>query len=153
MQAVKQLSVPLVNHPGRLAAVLTALNKDKVMIRAFTVMATGGRGTLRVVPDEPAAATRCLEMLNVKFELADVLLVDVPSRSGGLPRICQRLAGEHLSIDNAYGSMANGRAKSAALAVIKVNDLAKAHRVLSEPASAGDARPRKRPRRRPTPAR
>ena len=45
----------------------------------------------------------------------------------------ERLAAEHLNIDCAYCSLNGGKkAKGAALAVIKVNDLAKAQRVLSE---------------------
>ncbi len=34
MQTAKQLSVTLANKPGRLAALLTALTKDKVTYRA-----------------------------------------------------------------------------------------------------------------------
>ena len=54
MQAAKQLSVSLVNKPGRLADVLTALNKEKVNLRALVVMDCGERGTVRFVPDDVA---------------------------------------------------------------------------------------------------
>ena len=46
MQTAKQLSVSLVNKPGRLAAMLAALNKGKVALKALVVMDSGDRGTV-----------------------------------------------------------------------------------------------------------
>jgi hypothetical protein len=136
MQTAKQLSVMLTNKPGRLADMLGALNKEKVNFLALTVMDRGDRGTVRFVPDDFAAAVKILEKINVRFEPSDVLLVDVPNQSGVLRKIFERLAAEHLNIDYAYCSInsgGNGRgAKGGGVAVIKVNDLAKAQRVLAE---------------------
>lgn len=136
MQTAKQFSVSLVNKPGRLADVLTALGKGKVGVRALAVMDSGERGTVRFVPDDPTAAAAVLEAISVRFDVADVLLVDIPSQPGGFRKICERLAAEHLNIDYAYRSDAAGKAKGSALAVIRVNDLAKAQRVLSEGGTA-----------------
>jgi hypothetical protein len=150
MQTAKQLSVSLVNKPGRLAAMLAALNKGKVGLRALVVMDTGAQGTIRFVPDDFDAAKRVLESLNVQAEASNVLLVEVPSQPGAFRNICERLAGEHLNIDYAYSSFVGG-AKGGALAVVKVNNLVKAQRVLEE---NGEARPRKKlPMRRPVRAR
>jgi hypothetical protein len=141
MQTAKQLSVSLVNKPGRLAAMLAALNKEKVNFRALAVMDSGTRGTVRFVPDDVAAASQVLEKGNIRFDPADVLLVEVPSQPGAFRKICERLAAEHLNIDYAYCSFSAGRgAKSGVLAVIKVNDLAKAQRVLSENGSTSRRR-------------
>ena len=60
MQTAKQLSVRLVNKPGRLADMLGALAKEKVSFRALTVMDSGERGTVRFVPDELETATAVL---------------------------------------------------------------------------------------------
>ena len=153
MELVKQFSVSLVNKPGRVAAVLTALNKEKLVLRAFVVMAIGGRGILRMVPDDPQRAAEALVAINVKFDATSVLMVDVPSHSGGLPKICQRLAGEHLNIDYVYGSQHSGGNRGGALEVVKVNDLAKAQRVLNDSSASSGLRANKQPRRRPTHAR
>lgn len=148
MQTAKQLSVSLVNKPGRLATLLAALGKEKVNFRALAVMDSGERGTIRFVPDELTTATEVLTKANVRFDVAEVLLVEVPTQPGGFRKICERLAGEHLNIDYAYCSFATeGRAKGGSLAVIKVNDLAKAQRVLSENGSTTSRR--KQPGRRP----
>ncbi len=150
MQTTKQFSVQLVNKPGRLSAVLAALNKDKVGTRAFCVMDSGARATLRFIPSDPQRAAKALEAASISFDVADVLLVEALSQSGGLPKICQRLAEEHLNIDYCYGSLnAPVGARKGNLAVIKVNDLAKAQRVLGEPAGAANAKPKKRTIRRP----
>ncbi len=154
MQTAKQFSVQLANKPGRFSNLLTALTKEKVGTRAFSVMDTGRRSTVRFVPDDPALARTALDSLNISFDVADVLLVEVPNQPGGLRKICQRLADEHLNIDYAYGSIsASPRAKSDNLAVIKVNDLAKAQRVLGVAAATNGARPKRRPGRRPVHAR
>jgi hypothetical protein len=151
MQTANQLSVTLVNKPGRLAALLAALSKGKVSLQALAVMDSGERGTLRFVPDDAAAAAEVLDRANLRFEASDVLLVEVPSQSGAFRRICERLAAEHLNIDYAYCSFNSGGGnKGGVLAVFKVNDLAKAQRVLSEGNSTSR---RARPGRRPVHAR
>jgi hypothetical protein len=151
MQTAKQLSVSLVNKPGRLADMLAALAKEKVNFRALSVMDSGERGTVRFVPTDFADAVAILEKINVRFEAADVLLADVPSQAGAFRHICERLAAEHLNIDYAYCAFGPGtKGKSGVLAVIKVNDLVKAQRVLSE---NGATSHRKLPGRRPVHAR
>jgi len=149
MQTAKQLSVSLVNKPGRLAAMLAALNKGKVNFRALVVMDSGDRGKVRFVPDQDqfAAATQVLDKLNIRYEAADVLLVEVPNQPGAFRKICERLAAEHLNIDYAYASFAERGAKGGGLAVIKVNNLAKAQQVLGE--NGAPATRRRLPVRRP----
>ncbi len=146
MQTAKQLSVSLVNKPGRLADMLTALSKGKVNFRALAVMDSGERGTVRLVPDDFQAAASVLEKINIRYDAADVLLVEVASQSGGFRRICERLAAEHLNIDYAYCSFdTGGKLKGSVLAVIRVNDLAKAQRILSENGTARKKMPFRRP--------
>lgn len=153
MPLAKQISVGLVNKPGRLAAVLDALSAEKVNIQALAVMDAGDRSRLRFISDDAGAAAKALEALNIRAETAEVLLVEVANQPGAFAKICQRLAAEHLNIDYAYCSTnANRRAKGGALAVIKVNNLPKAQRVLSEP-PATNHRAKPRPLRRPVHAR
>lgn len=146
MQTAKQLSVSLVNKPGRLAALLGSLNKEKVSFRALAVMDSGERGRLRFVPDDWVAANKVLDKLNLRAEATDVLLVEIPNQPGGFRKICERLAAEHLNIDYAYSSLSSeGKAKGGVLAVIKVNDLSKAQRVLTENGATNRRKPGRRP--------
>ena len=133
MQTAKQLSVSLVNKPGRLADMLTALGRSKVNFRALSVMDSGERGSVRFVPDDFNAAVFVLDQSNIRYDATDVLLVEIPNKAGGFRKICEKLAAEHLNIDYAYCSLGGGgKLAGGVLAVVKVNDLAKAQRVLSE---------------------
>lgn len=147
MQTAKQLSVSLVNKPGRLADMLTALAKEKVNFRALSVMDSGKRGTVRFVPEDLNSALGLLDKMNIRYESTEVLLAEISNQPGGFRKICERLATEHLNIDYAYCSFnSDKKAKGGVLAVIKVNDLAKARRLLSENGTNGRRRP---PMRRP----
>jgi hypothetical protein len=147
MQTAKQLSVSLVNKPGRLASMLAAMTKEKVGYRALTVTDSGTRGMVRLVPEDFSAAAKALEQNNIRYDVADVLLVEVPNQSGAFAKICERLAAEHLNIDYAYCSFNTGKlakgVKTGVVAVIKVNDLAKAQRALGTNGTT-TARPAKR---------
>jgi hypothetical protein len=146
MQTAKQLSVSLVNKPGRLADMLAALNREKVDFKALAVMDSGERGSIRFVPDNFEAAVSVLEKMNVRFDATDVLLVEMPGQPGGFRNICEKLAAEHLNIDYAYCSFnGGGKLKGGVSAVIKVNDLAKAQRRLSENGTARKKMPFRRP--------
>ena len=150
MQTAKQLSVRLVNKPGRLADMLAGLAKEKVSFRALSVMDSGARGTVRFVPDDAKAAGKVLSEMNIPFEAADVLLAEVANQQGAFRRICERLAAEHLNIDYAYCSFGpDAKGKSGVVAVVKVNDLGKAQRVLSN----GSTSKRRLPVRKPSAAR
>ncbi|MCS7238408.1 MAG: hypothetical protein NZ899_09065 [Thermoguttaceae bacterium] len=151
MRTAKQLSVSLVNKPGRLASMLNALAKKKVKFLALCVMDSGNRGTVRFIPDNLEAACQVLQEMNVPFEQSDVLVVEVAAQPGAFRRVCERLAAEHLNIDYAYCSFGGEMGtKSGGLAVIRVNDLAKAQKVLSDNGQAARRRAQlpvvKRPR-------
>ena len=155
MQTSKQLSVTLVNKPGRLVDMLAALSKEKVILRALAVMDSGERGTVRFVPDDVNAAIKVLEKLSVRYEATDVLLIEVPNQTGAFRKICEKLAADHLNIDYAYCSFqSGGGTRPGVLAVVRVNDLVKAQRALSVNGTTTAAtRVQRRPVRRPVHAR
>jgi hypothetical protein len=146
MQTAKQFSVSLVNKPGRLADLLAALHKGKVGLKALALMDSFERKLARFVPEDASRAATILDKISVAYETTDVLVVEVPSQSGGFGKVCERLATEHLSIDYAYCSF-NGvhKAKGGGFAVVKVNDLAKARRALTESSTTRRRVPIRRP--------
>jgi len=88
----------------------------------------------------------------VRDDVADVLLVDVPKQAGAFRNLCERLAAEHLNIDYAYSSSAGqSGSQGGGLAVVKVNNPAKAQKVLGENNNA--RRKKAQPGRRPAHAR
>ncbi len=133
METAKQLSVSLVNKPGRLASMLNSLHKEKVGFRALVVMDSGDRGKIRFVPDNYETAVKVLKQNNISYETTNILLVEIPPQPGAFRNICERLAESHLNIDYAYCSFPQpGKARGGVMAVFKVNNLAKAQRVLQE---------------------
>jgi hypothetical protein len=114
-------------------------------------MDSGDRGTLRFVPEDCEHAVDSLQKMNVRFDAAEVLLVEVPRQPGAFRNICEKLAADHLNIDYAYCSFSLRGTKGGVLAVIRVNDLAKAQRILSE--NGATTKLRRSPGRRPVYAR
>ena len=150
MTVEKQISVFLVNKPGRLASVCSALAKQKINLLALTVMDAKEHSVLRLVCDDVAGTRRVLRELGASFAETDVLLVEMNHRPGELARICQTLAEEHINIDYAYCSAGTPNGK--ALGVFRVSSIARAMRLLS--AGRGATRKKAAPvRRRPGPKR
>jgi len=152
MQTAKQLSVFLVNKPGRLAAMMTAMSKEKVNFRALSVMDSGDRGTIRFVPEDLEMATKVLQSLNVPYDAADVLMIEVPSQTGAFRNICEKLAAEHLNIDYAYCSLPLARHQDGSFCGGEGQRFGEGQRVLGETGSTVSRTPR-RPGRRPAYAR
>lgn len=146
METAKQLSVRLLNKPGRLADMLAALAKDKVTIRGMTVMDSNEHGVVRFVPEDAQTAIAALEKSNIRCDAAEVLLVELPTQSGSFRKMCERLAAEHLNIDYAYCAFEAIHGRAGMLAVVRVNNLAKAQRVLSETGTPSKSRLMMRPR-------
>lgn len=145
MRVTKQFSVSLVNKPGRLADMLAALGKAKIGFQALSVMDSSERGCVRFVTESTEAAKHVLEEMNLRYEMTDVLLVDVLPQPGSFRKICERLAAEHLNIDYAYSSFESAGKVKGGVAVIRVNDLSKAQRLLSENGVGRKRMPFRRP--------
>ena len=79
----------LVNKPGRLAAMMTALGKEKVEFLALSVMDSGERGCVRFVPDNMDATMELLQGMNVHYDVADVSLVEIPSQTAHFARFAR----------------------------------------------------------------
>jgi len=128
MRVEPQFSIFLINKPGVLAAVTTALAKAKVNIVALALMDSGEHGALRIVVDEPDAARRILGRTHDRWTEADVLVLELKNEPGAFAAISQRLADEHINISYAYCTSGAGGGRTTA--VFKVADLKKAEKVV-----------------------
>lgn len=111
MEFVPELTARLENKPGRLAKVCAALAREKVNIRALSVMDTDERSVLRMVVDQLEPTRQVLTSLGVEYEVRDVLAVEMDNRPGALTKVLEKLAEEHINIEYAYvsGATAPGR--------------------------------------------
>jgi len=106
MEFVHEVTAYLENKPGRLAKICSALAHEKIDVRALSVMDTADRSVLRLVTNDLEPTKRVLTSLGTKFEVGEVLSVQMDNRPGALARVLERLAEEHINIEYAYVSTA-----------------------------------------------
>jgi len=140
MRVETQFSIFLVNKPGVLAQVTTALAREKVNVIALTLVDSSEHGVLRVVCEDAPRARQALGHSQDRFTETEVLAVDMTNEPGAFARAAERLASAHINISYAYctGGAPGGRTT----AIFKVADLNKAVRVLSPARQAVKDRPR-----------
>lgn len=133
MEFVPELTARLENKPGRLAKICAALAKEKVNIRALSVMDTDERSVLRLVVDQVDPTRQVLTSLGAEYTLCEVLAVELENRPGALTKILERLADEHINIEYAYVSGASAPGRS--LGIFHTSNPKRAIQVLTDAAS------------------
>lgn len=130
MQVQKQFSVFMINKPGVLAQVLGRLADAKINIIAMTMMDSMEHGVMRVVTADPGKTKVVLARLNMPCSETEVLCVTLSNRPGALAEIAEKLTRQHINI--AYAYCTAGARGGKTTGVLKVADVKKAVRVLSE---------------------
>lgn len=138
MEFVTELTAHLENKPGRLAKVCAALAKEKINIRALSVMDTDERSVLRLVVDQLDPARRALTGVGVEHEIRDVLAVELDNHPGALTKVLEHLAEEHINIEYAYVSGASAPGRS--LGIFHTSNPKRALQVLTDTPSNGAVR-------------
>lgn len=131
MRTETEFSIFLINRPGILAGVTSALARAKVNIIALTLSDSGEHGVLRVIADNPAVARDVLGKAHDRWAESEVLVLELENRPGAFASVAQKLADDHINISYAYctGGARGGRTT----AVFKVSDLIHASHVLGGP--------------------
>src|SRR3954469_17037496 len=131
VRTIPQFSVFLVNKPGVLAQVTTALASEKVNLVAVTLVDSQEHGVLRIVAEKADEARAVLTKLNLPMTETEVLCVDLPNRPGALADVATLLGQNHININYAY--VTSGAPGGRTTGVFKVADQAKALHVLKKP--------------------
>ena len=127
---VTQLSVHMENRPGALAELTGDLVDAGVNIQAISVPDTGEFGTVRVLTDNVTQAREALEEAGHAHAAVDVLVVELPHRPGVLMEMARILADNNLTIRYAYATNSDGAASG--LCILRVDDLQKAKKILTQ---------------------
>ncbi len=136
MRVETQFSIFLVNKPGVLAQVTSALAKAKVNMIAMTLVDSSEHGVLRIVcTDEAGKVRRVLGRAHDQFTETEVLALDISNKPGVFAAVADKLAAEHININYAYCT--GGARGGKTTAIFKVADLNKALRVLKPVRGAG----------------
>lgn len=130
MAEIKQISLFVENRPGRMAKVAKTLSDAGVNIRALTIAEAGDFGVIRMVLDDPEKGYKVLKESAFTVSMTDVLVVEMKDTPGGLYEIVNTLGQSTVNVDYAY-AFVTAKAEKAML-ILRVDDIAKARKVLSE---------------------
>ena len=130
MEFVHEITAFLENKPGRLAKICSELAREKVNIRAMSVMEESERSVLRLVTDQVETTRKVLNSLGTEFKQAEALAVDIENKPGALARVLERLAEEHINVNYAYAS--GGGASGRSPAIFHTSNLKRSQQVLSD---------------------
>jgi len=130
MYIATQFSIFMVNKPGVLAQVLGEFARAKINIIAITMMDSVEHGVMRVIFASPKGAKEVLSKLNMPYNEAEVLCVNLANKAGALAAVAERLAKNHINISYAYCTA--GAKGGRTTGVLKVANVKKAMRVLQQ---------------------
>ena len=126
---VEQISVFMENQPGRLVAVLEALEKAQISIRALSISESGEFGIVRMILPHAEKSQESLRQAGFTTRVDTILNYTMPDVPGGLlNNVVKPLfnAGVNLKYFYAYSDPSTNRA----MVVLKPDDLEKAEDVL-----------------------
>jgi len=131
VRIVEQLAIFIANKPGTLAEVCDALAEDKINIYGLTVSDTVDHAVVRMVVSDTRRAIALLEAHGTLVIENDVLMVENDNRPGGLSRIARELSAGKINIEYAY--LASMPKAKKGLLILRVGDVKKALKILSDP--------------------
>lgn len=129
MKKIEQVSIFLENQPGRLVAVLRALEKAGVNIRALSISDTADFGIARMVLTDAKKGIEAVRQSGFTARLDWILSAEIPDIPGGLLKaVAEPLANVGVNLKYFYAYIEPGTDK--AMAVLKPDDMEKAEKVL-----------------------
>ncbi|HHU92925.1 MAG TPA: ACT domain-containing protein [Halanaerobiaceae bacterium] len=126
---IKQISIFLENKSGRLAEVLNILGKNNIDLIAISISDTTDFGILRLIVNKPEETEKVLQESGCTVNSTEVLAVSVEDKPGSLAEVLAVLARESIDIEYLY---AVGKDTRGAVVIVRVNDLDRAIKILTE---------------------
>jgi len=126
---VEQISVFVENHPGRLVAILEALEEAQINIRALSISESGEFGIVRMILPHAEKSQESLREAGFTTRIDTILSYSMPDVSGGLLNNVVRPlsdSGVNLKYFYAYTDPATDQA----MVVLKPDDLDRAEEIL-----------------------
>jgi len=131
VRIVEQLAVFIANKPGTLAEMCDALAEEKVNIYGLTISDTVDHAVVRLVVSDTSRALAVLEARGTLVIENEVIMIENDNRPGGLSRIADALSASKINIEYAY--LASMPSAKKGLLILRVSDVKKALKVLSDP--------------------
>ena len=127
---IKQVSVFVENESGRLEAILEALQREKISIRALSVSDTAEFGIARMILDNPDEGLKALRQAGFTTRIDWMLSAQIPDVPGGLLNsVAKPMAKAGINIKYFYAFIGQG-GENKAMVVFKPDDIEKAEEIL-----------------------
>ena len=137
MPTVKEFTIRLEDRPGTLGKLCQALAEDVNILAYQQFPQEKGKGSVRLVVDNPAKAKAVLDRQRADYTETEVAQVKLANRPGELARAASRLGDEGININ--YGYCGTEPNTNATLLIFGVAEVGKAVRVLEQAAAAAAA--------------
>ena len=135
MPVNKEFTIRLEDRPGTLGKVCQALADQNVNILAFQQLPLEkGKGAVRLVLDNPAAAKTTLDHQRADYTETEVAQINLPHRTGELARAASRLGEAGININYGYCGAESGT--NATFVIFGVAEVGKAVKVFEQAAAA-----------------
>ena len=99
---MKEFKVFVADRPGELARVTETLANNAVNIRAIASESKHDSSFLRVVTSDVTTTEKALSTAGLKFELNDILNLDLLDRPGELAKVSKRLSRAGINVQSIY---------------------------------------------------
>jgi len=127
---IKQVSVFVENESGRLEAILEALQREKISIRALSVSDTAEFGIARMILDNPDEGLKALRQAGFTTRIDWMLSAQIPDVPGGLLNsVAKPMAKAGINIKYFYAFIGQV-GENKAMVVFKPDDMEKAEEIL-----------------------
>jgi hypothetical protein len=129
---IRQLSLFLENRKGQLRVPCKVLGDAGIDILTMSLADTQQFGILRLIVKDWEKAKKALEAAGIVVNVTDVLAIDVPDRPGGIASVLESFDEAGLGIEYMYALAAPRERGKHAILVFRLEDPAKAAKLLAE---------------------
>src|SRR5260370_38665954 len=135
MPIIKEFTIRLEDRPGTLGKLCQALAEQDVNILAYQQFPhEKGKGSVRLVVDNPDKTRATLDRQRADYKEADVAKVTLANRPGELARLASRLGDASITIN--YGNSGARPGANASFLILGVPDAGKAVKLREQTAAA-----------------
>lgn len=113
------------DRPGTLDAIADLMGKQGINIDGCSGISSGGKGIVYLIANNPQKATEILNKAGVKYEIRELLEVNVQDKPGELAKVTQALAEAKVNITALFITMQKA-------VVIDVDQIAQAVKALQK---------------------
>jgi len=117
---IRQVSIFMENHEGRLNKMLKILAENDINIRSLNIAETMDYGIIRLILQETEKGIEVLKKNNIRCTLTSVLAAEVPDQPGGLSNLVDVLTQANINIVYAYSFLP--KKTDNAIIIIRVDD-------------------------------